>query len=82
MVKKVPANAGDNRDVGSISGPGRSPGGGHRNPIQYSYLDNTMYGGAWWATAHRVVSRWTRMKQLSSGQSCTESNFVFYWVDM
>ena len=36
MVKNPPANAGDARDMGSIPGSGRSPGGGHDNPLQYS----------------------------------------------
>ena len=39
-VKNPPANAGDIRDVGSIPGLGRSPGGGHGNPSQYSCLEN------------------------------------------
>ena len=38
MVKNLPANAGDKGDVGSIPGSGRSPGGGHGNPLQYSHL--------------------------------------------
>ena len=54
MVKNRPANAGDIRDSGSIPGWGRSPGGGHGNPIQYSYLENPMNRGTWWATVHRV----------------------------
>ena len=37
------------RDVGSIPGSGRSPGGGHGNPLQYSCLENPMDGGAWQA---------------------------------
>ena len=37
-VKNPPANAGDTRDMGSIPGPGRSPGEGHGNPLQYSCL--------------------------------------------
>ena len=40
MVKNLPANAGDTRDLGSIPGSGRSPGGGHGNPLQYSCLEN------------------------------------------
>ena len=40
VVKKPPANAGDIRDAGLIPGSGRSPGGGHGNPPQYSYLEN------------------------------------------
>ena len=42
MVKKLPANAGDVGDTGSIPGLGRSPGGGHGNPLQYSGLENSM----------------------------------------
>ena len=40
VVKKLPANAGDIRDVGLIPGSGRSPGGGHGNPLQYSCLED------------------------------------------
>ena len=54
MVKNLPANAGDIRDKGSVFGSGRSPGGGHSNPLQYSCLDNLMGRGAWRATVHRV----------------------------
>ena len=43
------ANAGD---VGSIPGSGRSLGGRHGNPLQYSCLENPMDRGAWWATVH------------------------------
>ena len=49
VVKKkkkiLPTSAGDIRDVGSIPGSGRSPGGGHSNPLQYSCLENTMDSG-------------------------------------
>ena len=41
MVKDSPANAGDVRDAGSVSGSGRSPGGGHGNPLQF-ILENPM----------------------------------------
>ena len=54
VVKNPPANGGDIRDVGSVSGLGRLPGGGHGNPLQYSCLENPMDRGAWWATVHRV----------------------------
>ena len=40
MVKNWSANTRDVRDVGLISGLGRSPGGGHGNPLQYSCLEN------------------------------------------
>ena len=55
MVKNRPAYAGDIRDVGSISGLGRSPGGGHGYPLQYSCLENPMNRGVWWATVHGVA---------------------------
>ena len=55
MVKISPANAGDIRDAGLIHGSGRSPGGGHGNPLQYSCLKNPMDRGAWWATVHEVT---------------------------
>ena len=42
MVKNLPANAGEARDLGSIPRWGRSPGGGHGNPLQYSCLENPM----------------------------------------
>ena len=40
VVKNPPANSGDVRDLGSIPGFGRPPGGGHGNPLQYSCLEN------------------------------------------
>ena len=54
-VKNLPAKARDIRDAGSVPGFGRSPGGGHSNPLQYSCLENPMDRGAWWATAHGVA---------------------------
>ena len=55
VVKKLPANAGDLRDTRLIAGMGRSPGGGHGIPLQYSWLENSMDRGAWWATVHRIT---------------------------
>ena len=55
VVKNLPASAGAARDMGSILGLGRSPGGGHGNPLQYSCLQNPMDRGAWQATVHRVT---------------------------
>ena len=46
VVKNPPANAGDLKDAGSIPGLGRSPGGGHGNPLQYSCLENPLDRGA------------------------------------
>ena len=59
MVKNPPINAGDVRDMGSISGLGRSPGGGHGNPLQYSCLENLLDRGAWQATICRVAKSQT-----------------------
>ena len=56
-VKNLPADVGDSRDAGLIPGSGRSLGGEHRNPLQYSCLENPMDRGAWWATSHRVTKR-------------------------
>ena len=55
VVKNPRANAGDVREPGSIPALGRSPGGGHGNPLQYSCLENPMDRGAWQAVAHRVA---------------------------
>ena len=55
MVKNPPANAGDVRDVGSVSGLGRSPGGESGNPLQYSCLLNPVDRGAWQATVHSIT---------------------------
>ena len=54
VVKNLPANAGDAGGVGSISGSGKSPGGGNGNPLQYSSLGNPMDRGTWWAIVHGV----------------------------
>ena len=51
---------------GLIPGSGRSLGGRHGNPLQYSCLENPMDGGAWWAAVHRVSQNWTQLKQLST----------------
>ena len=59
-VKNAPANAGDIKDAGLIPGLKRSPGGGHGNPLQYSCLENSTDGGAWWATVHRVTKNQTQ----------------------
>jgi len=52
VVKNPLANAGNIRDAGSTPGLGRSPGGGHGNPLQYSCLGKPKDRGAWWATVH------------------------------
>ena len=59
VVKNPPANAADTRDAGSIPGSGRSSGEGNGNPLQYSYLENSMDRGAWQATVYRVAKSQT-----------------------
>ena len=54
VVKNPPANAGDIGNAGSNPGLGRSPGGGHGNPLQYSCLENPMDRGAWRAAVPGV----------------------------
>ena len=61
MVKNSPANAGGARDASSIPRPGRSPGEGNGNPLQYSCLENPMDRGAWGATVPGVAKIWTRL---------------------
>ena len=55
MVKNPSASAGDTRDADSIPGWGRSPGGRHDNPLQYSCLENPMDRGAWGAIVREVI---------------------------
>ena len=55
VVKNSPASARDIRDEGSVPGLGRYPGLGHKNPPQYSCLENSLDRGAWGATVHRVA---------------------------
>ena len=60
-VKNLPANAGDVRDMGLIPGLGRSPGGGHGNPLQYSCLKNPVDRGAWQASVDEVTKSQTQL---------------------
>ena len=62
VIKNPPANAGDIRDTCLFLGLGRSPGGGHGNPLQCSCLESPMDRGAWWAMVHRVAKNWTQLK--------------------
>ena len=57
VLKNLPANAGDTGDTDSIPGSGKSPGGGHGNPLQYSCLENPVDRGAWWIAVHGVAKK-------------------------
>ena len=85
VVKNLPTNAGDLRDAGSIPGSGRSPGGGHDNPLWYSCLENPMDREDWWATVHRVTKSRTplntcacktKTKQKANKQNMKGDNLV------
>ena len=72
MIKNTLANTGDMRDVDSISGLGRYPGVGNGNLLQYSWLENSMDTGAWWATIHGNAMSQTQL----SNQTCTQSELI------
>ena len=65
VVKNLPANAGDIRDMGLSPGLERSSGVGYGNPLKYSCLENPMGRGAWEPTVHRVAKSQTGPKKLS-----------------
>ena len=60
--KSSACNLRDKGDAGSIPGLGRSPGGEHGNPLQYSCLENPVDRGAWWATVHGVTESQTLLR--------------------
>ena len=70
VIKNPSANAGGIRDTGSIPRLGRSPGGGHGNPLQYSCLENPMDRGTWWTSVQRVAE----------SQTWLSTHFFFYFL--
>ena len=72
MRKNPPASAGDIRDASSIPGWGRSPGGGHGNPLQCSCLENPMDREAWRAAVSGVTKGWTQLSD-SQGHNTQEN---------
>ena len=62
VVKNLPANAEDIRDVGLIPELGRSPQVGHGNPLQHPFLEGPMDRGTQRATVYRVAKTWTQRK--------------------
>ena len=69
MVKNLPANAGDLKDLSPISGLGRFPGGGQGTPLQYSCLENPMDRGTWPATVLGVTEELDMTE--ATWQACT-----------
>ena len=72
VVKNLPADAGDTRDVSLIPGPGRSPGGEHGNPLQYSGLENPADRGPWRAAVHGVTKSRIGLSDLACRQGLGE----------
>ena len=75
LVVKNPSAKADVSEEGSVPGWGRSPGGGHGNPLQYSCLENPMDRGAWWATAHGVAESRTLLSDLAQHKPLIASHF-------
>ena len=66
-------------DRSLIPGSGRSPGGGHGNPLQYSCLENPMDRGAWRAAVHGVAESQTRLKRLSTH---AQNNYICTYTEV
>ena len=77
--KESACNAGDARDSGSIPGWGRSAGGGHGNPLQYSCLENPMDRGAWQLTVHGVAKSQTLLNNFTF-KTTRELPCSFHWL--
>ena len=79
VVKSLPANAGDVRNMGTIPGLGRSPGEGNSNSLHDSCLKNFMNRGAWWATVHKV----TELDMTEHiAQHILNLNLIVLWLDI
>ena len=74
VVKNLPVNAGNVRDTGSIPGSGRSPGGGHGNPLQFLCLENPVDRGAWGGYSSQGCKKLDMTEQLSMHNAQHSSN--------
>ena len=74
MVKNLSASAGDARDIGSIPGSGRSPGGRYGKPLQYSCLENLTDRGAWWATVLGAAKSQIRLSDCTRARAHTHTH--------
>ena len=65
VVRNLLVNAGATGDLSSIPGSRRFPGEGNGNPLQYSCLEKSMDGGAWWSTIHGAAQSWTQLSDFT-----------------
>ena len=79
MLKNLPANAGDRRNMGSFPGMG-SPGGRCGNLLHYSHLEDLMDRGAWRATVHKVTKSWTQLRNWTTGIHTAGMNKL-HWLN-
>ena len=77
--KQTSCQCRDGRDVGSISGSGRSPGRGHGYPLPYSCLENRMDRGAWRVMVHRVTKSWTQLSSSNLAAAAAAAAAAAWW---
>ena len=82
VVKNLPANAGDIRDMDSTPGLGRSPGGGHGNPLQCSCLEKPMNKGAWWAQNAAITKKTKYLTWVEGWEKHGILKRMFYVVEV
>ena len=77
--KESACNAGD---LGLIPVLGRSPGGGHGNPLQYFCLENLMDRGAWQAVIHGIAKSWTRLSYYTTTNELENVLFEMIFIKL
>ena len=78
VVKNSPARAGDAGDAGSVPGSGRSPGGGHDNPLQYSCPENSMDRGIWRSIVRK--SQWAGVTESDTTEVTGDMHFREWYL--
>ena len=81
VVKNLPVNAGNVRDKGSIPGSGRSPGGGHGNPLQFLCLENPVDRGAWGGYSSQGCKKLDMTEQLSTHSTVIRARSLFLFLE-
>ena len=80
VVKNAPAKGGDARDLGMIPGSGRSLGGGNGNPVQYSYLENSMDRAAWRVTVYATTKSQTWLRDWALLENTIGNAIVYIFI--